>query len=87
MHRLGLTAILDTISSDDKRNTIPWKYAITAIDAKKGITASTERDRKPVEAKEPGTNPDDDELQVRDVNSMRWLVGGFFATTAAFVGP
>jgi hypothetical protein len=83
MHRLGLTCI-DTIASDDKRKSIPWTYTITAIDAKTGITATKERDGKPVEAKEPGTDPDDHEPQVRDVGNAHWMIGGFFAT-AAFV--
>ena len=83
IHRLRLTG-LDIIDKDDKRKTIPWKYTITAIDAKTGITATKERDGKPFEGKEPGEGAESDEPQVRDVSETRWLIGGFFAT-AAFV--
>jgi hypothetical protein len=75
IHRVGV-AYIDTISTDDKRTTIPWNYTITAIDPKAGIMVKKERDGKPFEGKEP---------QAREGNGIRSILGGFFAT-AAIIG-
>jgi hypothetical protein len=71
-HRMGV-AVIDTISKDDKRTAIPWKYTITAVDPKTGIAVKKERDGKPFEGKEP---------QARERNGTRSLVAGCFATVA-----
>jgi hypothetical protein len=75
LHRMGV-AVIDTISKDDKRTAIPWKYTITAVDPKTGIAVKKERDGKLFEGKEP---------QAREGNGTRTLVAGCFAT-AAIVG-
>jgi hypothetical protein len=74
-HRLQFTGV-DTLPTNDKRNVVPWKYMITAIDAKDGISVKKERDGKPVDkdAKADGKEP-----QVREASDLRWLVAGLAA--------
>lgn len=85
-HQLRL-AFNDTISDDDKRDSIPWKYTIEAIDAKTGITVKKERDGKAVEPKgarenSDGSSSDDEPLARGSANQSRTLVVGLFLTAA-----
>jgi hypothetical protein len=79
-HRLGFT-VVDTIPSTDKRDSIPWKYTITAIDAKKGITVSKERDGKQFVEKEPKENSAEEEPPGIGSGSSR-VPAGVFASAA-----
>jgi hypothetical protein len=87
-HRLAFT-YTDTISADDKRETIPWKYTIEAIDAKTGIAAKKERDGKAFDPKEAGEDSDgkrrdNEPLASGSTNGSRTMFIGLFLA-AAFV--